>query len=93
MSAAAAFFSTGMDSPVSADWPTKKSLALISRKSAGMIAPACRITMSPGTISAIGMSHFLSIAHDQRVGLHHGLQLLHRLAGAMLLHIRQPHAE
>ena len=47
-----AFFSTGIDSPVKADWETKKSLAARMRRSAGIRLPAARITMSPGTISS-----------------------------------------
>ena len=51
-----AFFSTGMDSPVSADWVTKKSLAERTRRSAGIRLPAARRTTSPGTISSSGTS-------------------------------------
>ena len=51
-----AFFSTGMDSPVSADWLTKKSLAQSTRRSAGMRLPAARTTTSPGTTSSRGTS-------------------------------------
>ena len=46
--------STGMDSPVRADWERKKSLAWIMRQSAGMMEPAASTTTSPGTISSIG---------------------------------------
>ncbi len=51
-----AFFSTGMDSPVNADWVTKKSFAERMRRSAGIRLPAARITMSPGAISSSGTS-------------------------------------
>ena len=51
-----AFFSTGIDSPVSADWVTKKSFADRIRKSAGMMLPAASTTMSPGTTSSSGTS-------------------------------------
>ena len=54
--AGAGFFSIGMDSPVSADWLTNRSLAWMMRASAGMIEPAARTTMSPGTMSDRGIS-------------------------------------
>ena len=49
-------FSTGIDSPVNADWETKKSFAPSTRTSAGIRLPAARITTSPGTISSSGTS-------------------------------------
>ena len=52
----AASFSTGRDSPVSAAWATKKSLAETMRMSAGTMEPAERARTSPGAISAIGTS-------------------------------------
>ena len=52
----AAFFSIGRDSPVRTDWLTKKSLAVMSRRSAGMMEPAVSTTMSPGTSSLMGSS-------------------------------------
>jgi hypothetical protein len=51
-----AFFSTGIDSPVSALWLTKKSLVEIKRRSAGTRDPASSTTMSPGTTWASGIS-------------------------------------
>ena len=39
---APANFSTGIDSPVSADWLTNKSFALSRRRSAGTMSPADR---------------------------------------------------
>ncbi len=53
---ASADFSIAMDSPDSADWLTKKSLTVSRRRSAGMMEPAARMTMSPGTISEILIS-------------------------------------
>ena len=47
-----AVFSTGMDSPVSADCVTKKSLADKIRISAGIRLPAASTTTSPGTTSS-----------------------------------------
>ena len=44
-----AVFSSGMASPVSEDWLTNRSLAEISRMSAGIMSPADKSTMSPGT--------------------------------------------
>ncbi len=44
-------FSTGKDSPVNADWLTNKSLADITRASAGVMSPAERKITSPGTMS------------------------------------------
>ncbi len=49
-------FSTGIDSPVSAPWMTKRSFAARSRTSAGIMSPAARLTTSPGTRSARGTS-------------------------------------
>ena len=45
----AADFSDGMASPVSAAWLTKRSLALMRRRSAGIMSPADSRTTSPGT--------------------------------------------
>ena len=49
-------FSTGRDSPVMADWLTNRSLATITRQSAGIMSPADSMTMSPGTSCLIGSS-------------------------------------
>ena len=49
-------FSTGMASPVSADWFTNRSLAESTRKSAGIMSPADTCTTSPGTRRSIGTS-------------------------------------
>src|SRR5215470_17383782 len=54
--AARADFSTGIASPVSVDWSTKRSFAESTRRSAGIISPAESATRSPGTISSIGIS-------------------------------------
>ena len=54
--AARSAFSTGSASPVSADWATNRSLAASSRTSAGIMSPAERYTMSPGTNSSMGSS-------------------------------------
>ena len=53
---AAATFSSGIASPVSVDWLTKRSLAEISLRSAGIMSPADNRTMSPGTSCSIGTS-------------------------------------
>jgi len=45
-----------MDSPVSADCVTKKSLAEMMRRSAGIRLPAANMMTSPGTISSSGTS-------------------------------------
>lgn len=50
------YFSTGMASPVRADWVTNRSRDSISRKSAGIRSPADSNTMLPGTNSRVGMS-------------------------------------
>ena len=50
-------FSTGSDSPVSADWLTNTSFADRRRTSAGTMSPADKCTMSPGTRSSNGTSH------------------------------------
>ena len=50
------YFSTGSDSPVKEDWLTNKSLLVIILISAGIISPAERYTISPGTISLISIS-------------------------------------
>ena len=64
-------FSTGMDSPVSADWLTKKSLAAISRRSAGMMEPACRSTISPGNdLARSGSRSPAPSLQDEGAGLH-----------------------
>ena len=55
------YFSIGMDSPVSMAWLTNKSLAVSSRTSAGIMSPAERQTMSPGTRVEIGVSWGLVI--------------------------------
>ena len=52
----ASYFSTGMDSPVRIAWLTNRSFDDNSRTSAGIMSPAPRWTMSPGTSSAIGIS-------------------------------------
>ncbi len=52
----ASYFSTGMDSPVRIAWLTNRSFDDNSRTSAGIMSPAPRWTMSPGTRSAIGIS-------------------------------------
>ena len=48
------YISIGMDSPVMADWLTKKSFAARIRTSAGMIDPAVSAKTSPGATSWIG---------------------------------------
>ncbi len=48
-----AFFSTGADSPVSADSSARSSTLLIRRKSAGTRSPAFKTTKSPGTSSVL----------------------------------------
>ena len=53
---AAATFSSGIASPVSAAWLTNRSFAEISRRSAGIMSPADNRTMSPGTSCSIGTS-------------------------------------
>ena len=53
---AAATFSSGIASPVSAAWLTKRSFAEISLRSAGIMSPADNRTMSPGTSCSIGTS-------------------------------------
>ena len=47
-------FSTGTDSPVSADSSTRRSRVRRRRRSAGTLSPACTSTRSPGTISVAG---------------------------------------
>ena len=49
-------FSTGSDSPVNEDCPTNKSLHEITLTSAGIISPADKYRISPGTTSAISIS-------------------------------------
>lgn len=49
-------FSTGIASPVSADWLMNRSLAESSRQSAGIMSPADSAIRSPGTRSRIGTS-------------------------------------
>ena len=49
-------FSTGMDSPVRLAWMMNRSLLESSRRSAGIMSPADRRTMSPGTSSDNGTS-------------------------------------
>ena len=49
-------FSTGTDSPVKADSSTFKLAVLASRISAGTTSPASSKTISPGTISVLGIS-------------------------------------
>ena len=49
-------FSTGIDSPVIAAWPTNRSLAVSTRQSAGIMSPADSTITSPGTSSLIGSS-------------------------------------
>mmetsp|Transcript_37512 Transcript_37512/g.87391 ORF Transcript_37512/g.87391 Transcript_37512/m.87391 type:complete len:373 (-) Transcript_37512:1648-2766(-) len=49
-------FSAGMASPVRADWLMNRSLASISRRSAGTISPADKRTTSPGTRLSRGRS-------------------------------------
>ena len=90
---ASASFSTGMDSPVSADWVTKKSLAARMRRSAGMIEPAARTTMSPGTISAIGTSASVPSRSDDGARLDHELELLGGVARAALLEVGEEDAD
>ena len=46
----------GKDSPVRDDWLIKRSLQERIRRSAGIMSPAKRFTMSPGTISRIRIS-------------------------------------
>ena len=53
---ACANFSTGIASPVSADWLMNRSLVSSSRRSAGIMSPADSRTMSPGTSVSIGIS-------------------------------------
>ena len=49
-------FSTGFDSPVKAACATNVSFVVKKRTSAGSISPAESRTISPGTISSIGIS-------------------------------------
>ena len=53
------YFSTGVDSPVKDDCEINKSLASKILKSAGIIEPAVKTTISPGTTSFNGISTFL----------------------------------
>ena len=53
---AVATFSSGIASPVSVDWLRKRSFAVISLRSAGIISPADSRTISPGTSCSIGRS-------------------------------------
>ncbi len=55
----AGVFSTGKDSPVNADWFMKRSFAVITRASAGVMSPAERKVMSPGTMSWSLISFFV----------------------------------
>ena len=82
-----------MDSPVRADWLTKKSLAEMSRRSAGMMDPAVSTTISPGTSSFIGISISLPSRRTDAGGLDHRLQLLHGFARTGFLKIAQEHAQ
>ena len=52
-------FSTGMDSPVSADSWSCRLLVRTSRRSAGTLSPEARKTRSPGTSSSAGTSRRL----------------------------------
>lgn len=52
----AAFFSTGSLSPVRLAWLRNKSFASRMRRSAGIMSPAERCTMSPATSSSSGIS-------------------------------------
>ena len=83
-----------MDSPVSEDWPTKKSLAadqaqIRGDQGSGLQAPRCRRAPSPPW----GCRVSLPSRSTRQSVCTMALQLLHRLAGAMLLHIGQAHAE
>ena len=49
-------FSTGSDSPVRVPWLTKRSLEVSTRTSPGIMSPAERLMMSPGTRSRSGIS-------------------------------------
>ena len=49
-------FSTGSDSPVIEAWPTNRSLAESTRRSAGIMSPADSASTSPGTSWRIGSS-------------------------------------
>ena len=60
-------FSAGKVSPVSAASFTKRSRAWSRRQSAGMIAPAESIMMSPGTISSRATS-FCAVAEHAHFG-------------------------
>ncbi len=55
------YFSTGSDSPVSAASLTKRSRDDSSRTSAGIMSPADRCTMSPGTTSRSGTSRRIGL--------------------------------
>ena len=48
-------FTTGCDSPVSADSSTCSSVISTNRRSAGTLSPASTSTMSPGTSSSDGI--------------------------------------
>ena len=78
-------FSTGIDSPVIADWLTKKSFAARMRRSAGMTEPAARTTMSPGTTSADIDFQFPTVADNHGPGLDHFFQLFGRFDRAAFL--------
>ena len=59
-------FSIGSDSPVSEAWLINKSFESIIRISAGIISPAARYTISPGTSSVISISSSRSPARFAR---------------------------
>jgi len=67
-------FSTGSDSPVSVPWLTNRSFADRIRTSPGIMSPADRLMMSPGTRSRRGS---LGLAITDHSGGHvdHGLEL------------------
>ena len=65
--AGAAVFSTGSLSPVRAAWLMKRSRASKMRRSAGIISPAERWTMSPSTSSSMGSSCFWPARWMQQV--------------------------
>jgi hypothetical protein len=86
-------FSTGIDSPVRLAWMMNRSLQDRMRTSAGIMSPAARRTISPGTSSASAISRSLAVANHRRGDADHGLQLGRRGVGARLLNETQSHAQ
>ena len=77
-------FSTGNDSPVSADWVTNRSFAEINRTSAGVMSPADSCTISPGT-SRLNFRR-LAVAHYRCGDMDHRFESCGRGIRARLLH-------